>query len=66
MINLGPGYRNDADRLNSVIRTAGVRLAGTDFDKYVNLATTMHTMGIDAIGSSSRRLPDYLYRTLST
>ncbi len=66
LINLGPGYRNDADRVNSVIGTAGVRIAGTDFDKYVNLATTMQTMGMDAIGRSGRRLPDYLYRTLST
>ena len=63
LINLDLGYRNDADRVNSVIGQPvhcwdGLR-------QHVNLATTMQTMGI-AIGRSGRRLPDYLYRTLST
>ncbi|MEM7404162.1 MAG: Hsp70 family protein [Pseudomonadota bacterium] len=66
LVSLGPSFRDAPDRSGSVVGTAGVRLAGTDFDRLLSLETTMRTLGMGATGKSGRPLPTYLYHKLST
>lgn len=66
LLHLGPSFKGEENRAKSVIGTAGIHIAGTDFDYYLSLRSAMKTLGFGATGKFGRVLPGNVYSVLST
>jgi hypothetical chaperone protein len=67
IIRVGPRHRDRADRGRDVLATAGVRVAGTDFDTALSLAAVMPLLGLGTqLIEKSLPMPKALYRELAT
>ena len=70
VVRVGPKQRKQVDRSADVLASHGVHVAGTDFDREVNLAAIMPLLGLGSEGRSesgaSIRVPNAIYHALST
>ncbi len=70
VVRVGPEQRARIDRSADVLANHGVHVAGTDFDREVNLAAIMPVLGLGSEGRSesgaSVRVPNAIYHALST
>ncbi len=70
VVRVGPGQRGKIDRSGDVLANHGVHVAGTDFDREVNLAAIMPSLGLGSQGRSESgaavRVPNAIYHALAT
>jgi hypothetical chaperone protein len=66
LLRLGPGRRERADRRDDILATGGVHLGGTDFDKYLSLASVMPLLGYGSSLLSGAAVPSSYYFNLAT
>jgi hypothetical chaperone protein len=63
---LGPARRNTLNRAKDVLATTGIHIAGTDFDRLINLDRVMPLLGYGHVGPSGREVPSGVFFDLST
>ena len=71
LVRVGPKRRTRLDRRDDILANHGVHVAGTDFDRQVNLATILPACGYRGLGparpgSTPREVPSRVYFDLST
>jgi hypothetical chaperone protein len=66
VIRLGPKRALAIDRGSDVLASAGLHVAGTDFDQRLSLATAMRALGLGAAGKNGKPVPVSLYYELAT
>jgi hypothetical chaperone protein len=55
IVRVGPKRRLQADRSADILAHHGVHIAGTDFDRHLELATILRSCGYGAFGPAARR-----------
>lgn len=67
IVRVSPARREMADRKDDILAASGVRVGGTDFDKYLNLRTVMPHLGMDsALRHQGMSPPVWWYHELAT
>ena len=71
LVRVGPARRARADRREDILASHGVHVAGTDFDRHIELAAIMPLLGYRAFGPAragepAREVPSGIYFDLST
>ena len=74
LVRVGPKRRGRAERRDDILANHGVHLAGTDFDRHVELACIMPLLGYRALrpqsasrpGEAPREVPSAVYFDLAT
>jgi hypothetical chaperone protein len=71
LVRVGPARRGRAERRDDILANHGVHLAGTDFDRHVELAAIMPLLGYRARrptkpGEAAREVPSGVYFDLAT
>jgi hypothetical chaperone protein len=71
LVRVGPLRRGRVDRRDDILASHGVHLAGTDFDRHVELASILPLLGYRALrparaGQSAREVPHGAYFDLAT
>jgi hypothetical chaperone protein len=66
LVRLGPGRTDRADRRDDILATGGVHIGGTDFDKYLSLASVMPLLGHGSALLSGAAVPSSYYFNLAT
>jgi hypothetical chaperone protein len=57
VVRVGPKRRLQADRSSDLLAHHGVHIAGTDFDRHLELATILRSCGYGAYGPATRGAP---------
>lgn len=66
LIRLAPERALRAERRDDILASGGVHIGGTDFDKYLSLASVMPTLGLGSRLQSGLELPSAQYFNLAT
>lgn len=66
LVRLGPGRAGRTERRDDILATGGVHIGGTDFDKYLSLATVMPLLGYGSVLRSGADIPSSYYFNLAT
>ena len=66
LVRVGPAQRERVDRRGDILANHGVHIAGTDFDRQVELASILPTCGYRALGPTGREVPSRAYFDLAT
>ncbi|HSQ72275.1 MAG TPA: Hsp70 family protein [Rubrivivax sp.] len=71
LVRVGPARRGRADRRDDILANHGVHLAGTDFDRHVELASILPLLGYRSLrparpGELAREVPHAVYFDLAT
>jgi len=71
LVRVGPSRRGRAERRDDILANHGVHLAGTDFDRHVELASILPLLGYRALrparpGEAPREVPSGVYFDLAT
>ncbi|MFO1330427.1 MAG: Hsp70 family protein [Rubrivivax sp.] len=71
VVRVGPQRRGRADRRDDILANHGVHIAGTDFDRRVELAAILPLLGLGALrparrGEPAREVPSAVYHDLAT
>jgi len=72
VVRVGPQRAQRAERRDDILANGGVHIAGTDFDRHLDLMAIMPTLGLGGFGpapkdgSSPRPVPSKVYFDLST
>jgi hypothetical chaperone protein len=66
LVRLGPGRAGKAERRDDILATGGVHIGGTDFDKYLSLASVMPLLGYRSALRSGAEIPSSYYFNLAT
>ncbi|MDP2005793.1 MAG: Hsp70 family protein [Rubrivivax sp.] len=71
LVRVGPARRGRAERRDDILGNHGVHLAGTDFDRHVELASILPLLGYRALrparpGETPRAVPSGVYFDLAT
>ena len=66
LVRLAPGRAQRAERRDDILASGGVHIGGTDFDKYLSLASVMPTLGMGSRMQSGLELPSAQYFNLAT
>ena len=66
LVRLGPGRAGRSERRDDILATGGVHIGGTDFDKYLSLATVMPLLGYGSQLRSGADIPSSYYFNLAT
>jgi hypothetical chaperone protein len=71
LVRVGPGRKHRPDRKDDILANHGVHIAGTDFDRRVELAGILPLLGYGALGASvdgvpPREVPSAVYFDLAT
>ena len=66
LVRVGPQRRLQADRRSDILANHGVHIAGTDFDRQVELAHVLPTCGYKGPGPQGREVPNRVYFDLAT
>jgi hypothetical chaperone protein len=71
LVRVGPSRRGRAERRDDILASHGVHLAGTDFDRHVELAAILPLLGYRALrparpGEAPREVPSGIYFDLAT
>ncbi len=63
---VGPRQRQRLDRQGDILASHGVHIAGTDFDRHIELARILPACGYRALGPTGREVPSKVYFDLAT
>jgi len=66
LVRLGPERAGRIDRRDDILATGGVHIGGTDFDKYLSLASVMPLLGYGSTLLSGASVPSGYYFNLAT
>ncbi len=66
LVRLGPERAGKADRRSDILASGGVHIGGTDFDKYLSLASVMPGLGLGSRLQSGLEVPSAQYFNLAT
>ena len=66
LVRLGPDRAGRVERRDDILATGGVHIGGTDFDKYLSLATVMPLLGHGSLLTSGAAVPSSYYFNLAT
>jgi hypothetical chaperone protein len=66
LVRLGPDRAGRPDRRDDILATGGVHIGGTDFDKYLSLASVMPLLGHGSALLSGAAVPSSYYFNLAT
>jgi len=66
LVRLGPERGARAERRDDILATGGVHIGGTDFDKYLSLASVMPLLGYGSTLRSGAQIPSGYYFNLAT
>jgi hypothetical chaperone protein len=71
VVRVGPRLRESADRRNDILANHGVHIAGTDFDRRIELTAILPEFGFGAFGPArasepAREVPSAVYFDLAT
>ena len=71
IVRVGPGRARRAERKDDILANHGVHIAGTDFDRRVELASVLPLLGYRAFGAATadapaREVPSAVYFDLAT
>ena len=66
LVRLGPDRAGKIERRDDILATGGVHIGGTDFDKYLSLASVMPLLGYGSRMSNSSEIPSSYYFNLAT
>jgi hypothetical chaperone protein len=66
LVRLGPDRAQRIDRRDDILATGGVHIGGTDFDKYLSLASVMPLLGHGSTLVSGAPMPSSYYFNLAT
>ncbi|HJV73441.1 MAG TPA: Hsp70 family protein [Noviherbaspirillum sp.] len=66
LVRLSPKLAKKTDRRDDILATGGVHIGGTDFDKYLSLATAMPLLGLGTRLNSNNEVPSSYYFNLAT
>ena len=66
LVRLGPLRAVQTERRDDILAAGGVHIGGTDFDKYLSLASVMPTLGLGSRLQSGLEIPSAQYFNLAT
>jgi hypothetical chaperone protein len=66
LVRVGPGRRNRERRDDDILANHGVHVAGTDFDRHLELAAILPLAGYRGRGPDGREVPSRVYFDLAT
>jgi len=66
LVRLGPDRAGRIERREDILATGGVHIGGTDFDKYLSLASVMPLLGYGSALVSGAPVPSSYYFNLAT
>lgn len=71
LVRVGPARRERLDRRDDILGNHGVHIAGTDFDRRIELASVLRELGYGALGPArgglpAREVPSAVYFDLAT
>jgi hypothetical chaperone protein len=66
LVRVGPVQRQKIDRRQDILANHGVHVAGTDFDRQIELASLLPHCGFGARGPTGREVPSRVYFDLAT
>ncbi len=66
LVRVGPQQRKKPDRRDDILANHGVHIAGTDFDRQIELASILPHCGFGARGPTGREVPSRVYFDLAT
>lgn len=66
LVRVGPQRMKRVERKDDVLAHHGVHVAGTDFDRRVELATILRELGYQALDPEGREIPNRIYFDLAT
>jgi hypothetical chaperone protein len=66
LVRLGPERAARVERRDDILASGGVHIGGTDFDKYLSLASVMPTLGLGSQLRSGLQIPSAQYFNLAT
>jgi hypothetical chaperone protein len=66
LVRLGPERAGRSERRDDILATGGVHIGGTDFDKYLSLASVMPLLGYGGQLLSGAEIPSSYYFNLAT
>jgi hypothetical chaperone protein len=65
-VRLSPTLAKKTERRDDILATGGVHIGGTDFDKYLSLASVMPLLGYGSVLRSGAEIPSSYYFNLAT
>lgn len=66
LVRLAPERAGRADRRDDILASSGVHIGGTDFDKYLSLASVMPMLGLGSRLRNGLQMPSSHYFNLAT
>ncbi|WP_025601925.1 Hsp70 family protein [Burkholderia sp. WSM2230] len=66
LVRVGPERMKRVERKDDVLAHHGVHVAGTDFDRRVELATILRELGYQSLDPEGREIPNRVYFDLAT
>ena len=66
LVRVGPQQRRRIDRKDDILANHGVHIAGTDFDRHIELLRILPCCGYRALGPTGREVPSRAYFDLAT
>jgi hypothetical chaperone protein len=66
LVRLSPERAKKAERRDDILANGGVHIGGTDFDKYLSLASVMPLLGLGSKLTSNSEVPSGYYFNLAT
>ncbi len=66
LVRVGPEQRKQAERKSDILANHGVHIAGTDFDRQLELRQILPTCGYQTLGPQGREVPSKVYFDLAT
>jgi hypothetical chaperone protein len=66
LVRVGPQRMKNIERKDDVLAHHGVHVAGTDFDRRVELATILRELGYQSLDPEGREVPNRIYFDLAT
>ena len=66
LVRVGPQRMQRLERKDDVLAHHGVHVAGTDFDRRVELATILRELGYQSLDAQGREVPNRVYFDLAT
>jgi hypothetical chaperone protein len=66
LVRVGPKRRARVERKDDILANHGVHIAGTDFDRRIELRQILPTCGYGSVGPTGREVPSKIYFDLAT
>jgi hypothetical chaperone protein len=66
LVRVGPEQRKQVERKGDILANHGVHIAGTDFDRQLELRQILPTCGYQTLGPQGREVPSKVYFDLAT